>query len=167
MEEDLKDGFRRKVYTKMYNSSISALQQDQEKPKKKILPSTTKSGLREEFKKTFLPLLIDVFELRQMVRNYKKEEQAASLASLTKEPKKCPKQVLEKLEHLQHEVEESKRWCQGVILQIAEAINEAKEALKEEKIEPPSPQKYSFSLSSLPNKKRSFWQKLFGKKNVT
>lgn len=59
--------FQRKIYTK----SISILQADEHKSPKKIIPSSKISGLREEFKKTFLPLLIDVFELRQMIENYK------------------------------------------------------------------------------------------------
>ncbi len=114
------DGFRRKVYERMYTDSISLLKADQEKPKKKIVPTCTKSGLREDFKKTFLPLLIDVFELRQRIQNHK-----AKNSSTTQ-----PREILLRLQELQKEIEESQRWCEGVILQISKGIQEAKEALQ-------------------------------------
>jgi hypothetical protein len=114
------DGFRKKVYERMYTDSISLLKADQEKPKKKIIPTSTKSSLREDFKKTFLPLLIDVFELRQRIQNYK----AKPTSSVQ------PKEILLHLEELQKEIEESQRWCEGVILQISKGIEEAKEALQ-------------------------------------
>lgn len=149
----------------MYQSSISALQQDQEKPKKKILPTTKKTGLREEFKKTFLPHLIDIFELRQMVRNYKKEKASPSPVSFHTTALKCPKEVLEKLEQFQHDVEEAQRWCAGMIMQISEAIQEAKDALENLEPSSPTPQKYSLDTSSLP-KKSSWFTRLFGKKKT-
>lgn len=123
------NGFRKKIYTKMYHSSISALQRDKERPTKKIIPSTKLVGIREEFKKTFLPLLIDVFELRQVIRTYKNGEDPSILNSFHK-AKKSPQEILERLTALQLDIEESRRWCEGVILQIAKGIEETKEALQ-------------------------------------
>ena len=109
----------------MYHSSMSALQADKANARKKIIPSSKKKGLREEFKKTFLPLLIDVFELRQMIRHHKTQNPNVD----TKEYK-SPKDILEKLQQLQSNIEESKRWCDGIISQISKGIDEAKEALQ-------------------------------------
>lgn len=131
MEVDEKNkttDFQRKVFTR-YHSSISLLKADQEKPRKRIVPTTKKCGLREEFKKTFLPLLIDVFELRQMTQNFKSRE-ALPLLPEKEEISKSPKEIIKKLEALQNDIEESKRWCEGVILQISKGIQEAKEALQ-------------------------------------
>ncbi len=122
-------GFRRKVYTKMYNSSMSQIKADCEKPQKKIVPTSKKLGMREEFKKTFLPLLIDVFELRQMIQNAKAANASSLLKSLGKKPL-TPEHILEKLENLQEDITESKRWMEGVIAQIDKGITEAKEALE-------------------------------------
>ena len=96
--------FHKKVYTKIYaphetNSVV-----------KKISPSSKRSGLREDFKRIFLPLLIDIFELKR------------SRAS--------PTEVLKRLTDLQTEIEESRKWCEGVILQVAKGIEETKEALQ-------------------------------------
>ena len=71
----------------------------------------------------FLPLLIDVFELRQMIDNYK--------SNSSESIEKSPQQILERLEELQGDIEETQRWCDGVILQIAKGIKEAKDALDE------------------------------------
>lgn len=120
-----KTNFKKKVYRKLDASplsesiSLSPIKQ-REKPKK-IIPSTATQGLREKFKKTFLPLLIDVFELRKMIDNYK--------SNTGESIEKSPQQILERLEELQGDIEETQRWCDGVILQIAKGIKEAKETL--------------------------------------
>ena len=85
-------------------------------------------GLREEFKKTFLPLLIEIFELRQSIENYKSDLQSSEPMS-SESPSKSPQEILLRLEQLQKDIEESQRWCDGVILQIAKGIEEAKETL--------------------------------------
>ena len=120
--------FKIMVYRKLDSSPLSesiSLSSIAPKSKpKKIIPSTATKGLREKFKLTFLPLLIEVFELRQMIDNYKSD------ASTHIE--KSPQQILERLEELQRGIEETQRWCDGVILQIAKGIAEAKETLGEE-----------------------------------
>lgn len=119
--------FRKKVYTKIYNPSAFSLEKNGERPVKKIIPSSKISGLREEFKKVFLPLLIDVFELRKRIQNYKLGEKSPFSF---KEADPSPKEILKHLTDLQSDIEESRRWCEGVILQIAKGIEEAKEALQ-------------------------------------
>ncbi len=126
---DEKTVFHKKVYTKLDTSPFSEnIKINTEKgsncSNKKIIPSSPLSGMREEFKKTFLPLLIDIFELRQMIDNYKSQ----TSIPFQKETK-SPKEILERLEIMQTEIEESQRWCNGVILQISKGIQEAKEAL--------------------------------------
>ena len=106
--------------------------------RKKIVPSDTLS-LRETFKKTFLPLLTDVFELRQMIENHTMRK-----SFLFTRRVESPEKVLEKLEQMRCEMEESRRWCNGVILQIARGIEEANKACK-------------------PTQKRSLWKRLLRK----
>ncbi|MEM7175372.1 MAG: hypothetical protein AAF443_05570 [Chlamydiota bacterium] len=125
--------FRKKTYCKLVNSPLgqsipsdplAALSKSQ--ANKKIVPSLATKGLREEFKKTFLPLLIDIFELRQAIDTHK----AANESSLPiGKVAKSPTEILKRLEQLQQEIEESQRWCEGVIVQIAKGIHEAKEIL--------------------------------------
>ncbi len=147
--------FHKKVYTKLDASPFSEnikinSETGKSESNKKIIPSSPLSGMREEFKKTFLPLLIDIFELRQMIDNYK------SQASIPfQKEAKSPKEILERLEIMQTEIEESQRWCEGVILQIAKGIQEAKEAL--ELLSQRSVQKDSGMKALL--KKLLFWRK--------
>ena len=117
--------FRKKVYASIYKPTLFG--EGASSKLKKIVSSPKKSGLREEFKKVFLPLLIDVFELRKRVQNYKLN--AKSPFDLKTEIS-CPGEILQKLTELQLEIEESRRWCEGVILQISKGIDEAKEALQ-------------------------------------
>ena len=99
--------------------------------------------MREEFKKTFLPLLIDVFELRQMIENHKIRSHTPFQFPIDK-ISKTPHEILEQLQLLQGEIEESQKWCEGVILQISKGIAEAKEAL--EYLENPKPEEKKISL---------------------
>ena len=85
-------------------------------------------GLREDFKKTFLPLLIEVFELRQSIENYTTQLHRPHRFFPAIDTK-SPQEILSRLEVLQNDIEESERWCQGVILQIAKGVEEAKRAL--------------------------------------
>jgi hypothetical protein len=117
--------FHKKVYASIYNPA--SLDQTEPKAIKKIIPSSKKSGLREEFKKVFLPLLIDVFELRQKVQNISR---GAKLPFGLKQENGCPQEILTRLTELQDDIEESRRWCEGVIRQIEKGVEEAKEALQ-------------------------------------
>lgn len=128
-----KNHFKKKIYKKLDSSplseSISLSNVSSKSEPKKIIASSATKGLREEFKKTFLPLLIDVFELRQMIDNYKSELESSASIQLEK-ISKSPQEILKRLEQLQTDIEESQRWCDGIILQISKGIEEAKEALK-------------------------------------
>ena len=127
-----KANFKKKVYRKLdaspLSESISLNKLASHGEPKKIIPSLATKGVREKFKKTFLPLLIEIFELRQSIDNYKTELQTNS-AFPDENNSKSPQEILERLEQLQTDIEESQRWCDGVILQIAKGINEAKDAL--------------------------------------
>ncbi|MDN3508621.1 MAG: hypothetical protein P0S93_01095 [Candidatus Neptunochlamydia sp.] len=68
---------------------------------KKIIPSIATKSLRYNFKKTFLPLLIHLFELRQVLDNYK--------SNLTGDIEKPPQQILERLKELRGDIEETQR----------------------------------------------------------
>ena len=147
-----KTEFRKKIYRKLDASSISENIPSPTSPiknhsSKQIIPSSTSKGLREDFKKTFLPLLIDIFELRQMIDTYKSQLESSKPFPFGK-ISKSPFEILERLEALQNEIKETQRWCEGVILQIAKGIREAKEALQMlngEKAPPPlSPKRQNF-----------------------
>ena len=116
--------FRKKVYARIYDPS----QRENTGEKiKKIIPSSKMSGLREDFKKVFLPLLIDVFELRKKIQNYKIDRPHSFVLQEAIPP---PQEILTRLTALQSDIEDSRRWCEGVILQISKGIEEAKEALQ-------------------------------------
>ncbi|NGX50821.1 MAG: hypothetical protein K1060chlam2_00672 [Chlamydiae bacterium] len=124
--------FHKKVYCKLdsspFSESINLSRPSPESEPKKIIPTGATKGVREDFKKTFLPLLIDVFELRQMIDNYKTQMQNSGSIQIEM-VSKSPQEILERLEQLQKDIEESQRWCDGVILQLSKGIKEAKEAL--------------------------------------
>jgi 16S rRNA C967 or C1407 C5-methylase (RsmB/RsmF family) len=136
--------FQKKIYTKLSSGSVGEIlfphspQRDEKTPPKKIKSTPKPQSMREEFKKTFLPLLIDVFELRQMIENHKMHRQKPFQFPIDK-ISKTPHEILEQLHLLQAEIEESQKWCKGVILQISKGIAEAKETL--EYLENPQPEK--------------------------
>lgn len=121
--------FHKKVFTRLNTSScpIEALTsmhaQENVLPHKKIVASIATGHLREDFKKTFLPLLVDVFELRQMICSHLEEK---LMEEWEGKKLKSPEEILRDLESLQKDVEETLRWCNGVSLQIAKGIEETK-----------------------------------------
>lgn len=122
-----KGKFKKKIYRKLDSSplasSIAPTSLSSSEPPKKIIPSIEEVGLREKFKKTFLPLLIEVFELRQTIDNYK----TGTLEAI----EKSPEEVINHLEELQHNIEEIQRWSEGVTVQITKGLEEAKETFGE------------------------------------
>ena len=134
--------FQKKVYTRLSSSDISALfskeslnsLQEPVKPKK-IIATSVSHTLREEFKKTFLLLLIEVFELRQTIQNFKNPNNFSPFPS--NKPPTSPNEILKRLEVLQNEIEETKRWCEGVVLQISKGVQEAREALQDPSVPKP------------------------------
>lgn len=129
------DHFKKKHYKRLKTSplkssigshTISSLGK-QEPANKKIIATKASKSLREAYKELFLPLLIDVFQLRQIISNHKTlKQEEITLGKVNK----SPQEVLEKLKQMQQDIEESKRWCDGVILQIERGIADAKETLE-------------------------------------
>jgi hypothetical protein len=156
----------KKTYSQLHSSPFSdhfKPSNTPHEPRKKIIPTIAHSGLREEFKKTFLPLLIDIFELRQMIDTYKIQQQSPKLRYFGK-VSKTPQEILIQLKQMQLDIEESQRWCEGVILQISKGIREAQEALEllsnsylpqEDK-----PSRISFSIKTLFSKIKGWLWKL-------
>lgn len=122
-----KQSFKKKVYRKLdaspLSGNIAPTSPSSKEPPKKIVPSTEGVGLREKFKKTFLPLLIEVFELRQMIDSYE-------LGSM-KTVEKSPEEIINHLEGLQKNIEEIQRWSEGVSSQIKRGLEEARETFGE------------------------------------
>ena len=154
-KNDKTNKIRKKVYDRMYHNSISALNADKEKKKKRIIPTTKLNNLREQFKQTFLPLLIDVFELRQMIKLHK----SPTLAQIEK-PTQSPQEIIDRLSELQADMEESQRWMQGVISQISKGIEDAKEALQ---LIEGSPE---INRPNAKTGKKSLWKRIFRKKTA-
>ncbi|MCB1108960.1 MAG: hypothetical protein KDK44_04815, partial [Chlamydiia bacterium] len=103
--------------TKLKALASHSLKNQTTKATKKIIAGATQSNLREQFKKTFLPLLIDISELRLMLENYKLQKTSGRIFKM-ENMDKTPEQILDKLENLQDDIEETRRWCEGVITQI-------------------------------------------------
>lgn len=146
---------KEKKYSKLKSSSLFHFfnSSSQSESPKKLVATKAQPGLREDFKKTFLPLFIEVFELRQMIETYKTHKTSPELSYFGK-VSKTPQEILKQLKQLQNDIEESQRWCSGIILQISKGLSEAKEAL--ELLE--SRQEKSFSSQSPP--KTGFFKKL-------
>lgn len=144
----------RKNYQKLSSSPISsraiqgAFNSAEKASQKKIIPTNAISGVREDLKKIFLPLLIDIFELRQMVDSYKTSRTDPHLFNL-KKPSKTPKEILERLKQIQSDVEESERWCEGVIMQIAKGIADTREVLAFLEEKPEEPQSFFVQAKNL------------------
>ncbi len=128
-------GFQKKVYKRLSESDLASIHPktsihlfDEASPHKKIIASTLSPNIREEFKKTFVPILVEIFELRQMIGNKKNRKEAG----LPLFKKTVPlDEMIARLELLQKEIEETKRWCEGVSLQISKGLQEAKESQDE------------------------------------
>ncbi len=119
-----------KAKEKLVNLAKSSLKESSEqKPtEKKIITASTQSSLRELFKKTFLPLLIDISELRLMLEDCKLQKTSGRLFQIDS-MEKSPEDILKRLEQLQDDIAETRRWCEGVITQIDRGIDEAKDLL--------------------------------------
>lgn len=131
-EEFLASAKQKKTYSKLNTSPFAEHLKPSSQAffgEKKIIPTIAHSNMREDFKKLFLPLLIDIFELRQMLDNYKLKQQYPDLYTFEKEARK-PAEIMDQLKQIQLEIEESQRWCQGVILQITKGIEQAQETVK-------------------------------------
>jgi hypothetical protein len=163
-EQNIKQ-FQKKVYTRLSKSDLASLnpkesinQLTDSLSQKKIIATTIGNNIREEFKKNFVPLLIEVFELRQSINNYKNQQDHPF--SLNQTPNSL-KEITNRLEILQKEIEETKRWCESVSLQIAKGLQEATNSENQSYI---SEKKDSFT-----NLKSKFFLKkllrLFDKKN--
>ena len=115
--------FRKKVYTTMYTPTSFNSQKTKGTSLKKILPSPKMESVKKELKKMFLPLFIDIFELRQRIQNYK------TTSPFSSRNEKSPKEILEHLTFLKNDIEEAQRWCEGIVLQIVKSVEEAKKVL--------------------------------------
>lgn len=115
---------------KLINLAKSSLKEPASKKtsEKKIVTSSAHSSLRELFKKTFLPLLIDVSELRLKLEDCKLQKTSGRLFQIGSMDK-SPEDILKRLEQLQDDIAETRRWCEGVISQIDRGIEETKELL--------------------------------------
>ncbi|MCI5052546.1 MAG: hypothetical protein MRY21_05355 [Simkaniaceae bacterium] len=121
-------GFRRKVL-KLDKSPIKQPEiHGHTKTDKQIIPTQSKSSFRDRHRELYLPILIQVFELRG------KLDQLRSPDPLTG-PSESAATILEKLTSLETEISESRRWCDGVILQLSKALEEARKLLPEEEEE--------------------------------
>jgi hypothetical protein len=138
---------RKKIYSKLTISPLrGAIEVSTDSSStKKIIATKFVSRLQEEFKQTFVPLLIEVFKLRQVIETYQRAKEGDPFATqLTT----SPEDILRHLEEMQETIEEAKRWQEGVLSQVVRGIEETKAIisfLEEENKEP---------------KQRSLWELL-------
>lgn len=72
--------------------------------------------------------MIEVFELRQMIDNYK----TGALETV----EKSPEEIMTQLEEIQHNIEEIQRWSEGVTVQIGKGLEEAEKTFGEKRSSP-------------------------------
>ncbi len=121
--------FQKKVYTRLSKSDLASLnpkealhQLNEPAQQKKIVATTICNNLKEEFKKNFVPTLIEIFELRQAIANH---QLAVDNPLLYPKSQTSIKEIVNRLKVLQKEIEEAQRWCEGVALQISKGLYEA------------------------------------------
>ena len=116
---------RKKIYSKLTVSPLRGAVEvsTDSSSTKKIVATKFVSRLQEEFKQTFVPLLIEVFKLRQLTENYQREKEGDPFVTqLTK----SPEEILRHLEEMKETIEEAKRWHEGVLSQVSRGIEETK-----------------------------------------
>ena len=116
---------RKKIYSKLTISPLrGAIEVSMDNSStKKIIATKFVSRLQEEFKQTFVPLLIEVFKLRQLTEAYKREKEGDPFVTqLTT----SPEEILRQLEEMKETIEEAKRWHEGVLSQVSRGIEETK-----------------------------------------
>lgn len=154
MDEKLQNikQFQKKVYTRLSKSDLASLNLSESinscnepSNRKKIVATSIGQNVREEFKKTFLPLLVEVFELRQMIKNHHNQTTDAFMES---QPNNSLKDIINRLEVLKKEIEETKRWCDGVSIQIEKGLQEASDS----SIHDAEPKRNSNKITTLKSK---------------
>ena len=162
-EPDIKN-FQKKIYTKLNKSDLDSLNlQDSisktipSSSQKKIIAISIENKIKEDLKKNFLPLLIEIFELRQMISLHRYQQEHKDLFPSSKT---SLKEIIQRLETLKGEIEEAKRWCDSVSLQLEKGLQESHELQDPCSKKEPLPE-------SFPRKRRAFLKnlmKLFHKK---
>ena len=112
-----------KLYKKNYRKLD--IESTIERKSLKIVPSAATKEFEKKIKNIFLPLLTNIFELKQMINRYKMELPSTQTIKM----KLTPREILMELKQLQKDAEESQRWCAGIILQTSKGIEEVKELL--------------------------------------
>lgn len=129
----------KKIFTKLNASSqtftdtIEKANVAKKEAKKISVTLRGKKGIHDEVKNSLLPLLIEVYELRQILENRKLQKNSPLYI-----PHKSPNEILAHLLSLHKDIEEAQKWCDGITLQIKKAIKEAEDLLHEEKTSPHS-----------------------------
>lgn len=119
MVETVPNGFKRKVL-KLDKSPIDAPKIEAPgECKKRIVPTKSGSTFRDKHREIYLPILIQVIELRGKLEQMKNPDPLSDSSE-------CPEQILGKLELLESDIIEAQRWCEGVVLQLGKAMEEAR-----------------------------------------
>ncbi|MCH9613036.1 MAG: hypothetical protein S4CHLAM102_15380 [Chlamydiia bacterium] len=157
--------FTKKVYSAHFSNplsdsiksqSIASFKGRESHTDKKIRPTEAVAGLREEFKKAFLPLFVDMFELKQKIERYKSSQ--SPFVTEEQRSTQTPQEIIRRLNHLKDDIEESKKWCEGMVLEVSKAIEEATTALGELNIDA----QREVQESKQPPIKAKAWQKIRG-----
>lgn len=116
----------KKKYSKIASLELGVALRPHSEPTKKIIATKVTGELLETYRKTFLPLLIEVFELRQALSTHKLHVETPELRHLGK-VHQTPEEILSRLEEIHDNIQETLLWCNGTIKQVEKAIEEAKQ----------------------------------------
>lgn len=104
---------------------FSQLFQGMGQKSKKLVAARIENSIRIVLQRTFVPLLIEIFELRQAIDNlYLKKQDPKNL--LCEKMVKTPEEILSRLEEIRENVAETLRWSEGLMLQIEKNLEEIK-----------------------------------------
>ena len=120
---------KKKIYSKLTVSPLrgTACVSTDASSNKKIIATKLTSRLQEEFKQTFVPLLIEVFKLRQLTETYQRATEGDPfITQLTT----SPEEILKQLEEMKETLEEAKRWHEGVLSQVTRGLEETRSLLQ-------------------------------------
>jgi len=95
---------------------------------KKIIAARIENSVRVALQRTFLPLLIEVFELKGQMQSLIAQKKDPRLKVIEKPVTLTPDQVIDRMRGIQENVEETMRWCEGLLSQLKKGIEEAEKA---------------------------------------
>lgn len=93
---------------------------------KKIVAARIENSIRTALQRTFVPLLIEIFEARQAIDILHMRKNEPELAAFEKIAR-TPEEIIERLVEIRENIEETLRWGEGLQRQVQKTLEEAKD----------------------------------------